>query len=614
MMCPNNNPGKFSMRTAGIFLAGLLLLFSAWVQAAQISVKTDRSPVAVDETFQLIFSVDGEPDGNPDFSVLEQDFEVLGSSQSRNVSIINGRASRTTRYLVTVLPRRSGELTVPSVSFGKDRSPVLKLRVQDVAAGQHPAPTATDDAVFLDVSADQSKPWVQQQVILTVRIFSRVQWREASLSDPQFRGGDMVVQKLGEDRSYEAQRDGNSWQVIERRYALFPQKSGKLKMDPLSLNVRLPAGQKKQRSTFGSFNDPFFDDFFSSRSYRNKVVRSKGLILDVQPVPAGLIGKHWLVAKNIRVEESWSDTPENLETGEPVTRTLTMVADGVTVGQLPDLEAPRIQGLRIYPDDPVNKEQATEDGIRSISSRKFAIIPTHPGNYQLPAVELKWWNSETDQEETARIAPRLLKVTGAVQPPATGAGSIPVAATPNPVEQDRPVPAAGIASAASPVQVSGKDSINTWLMLSTAVLLVLWLLTLVLLLRNRKQPAVTLSQENHPGPDLDMDSAWKQLNQAVRSGDTLGVRAALLKLAPGLWPEHTPRSLEAMAERVEQPLSTELLNLSRYLYASGNTEWDGKQIETGMQKVAKNGIRPKKHARNSALKPLYPDDGYQPVR
>ncbi len=613
MMCHNNNPGKSAMRTAGIFLAGCLLLFSVWVQAAQISVKTDRSPLAADETFQLIFSVDGETDGNPDFSVLEQDFEVLGSSQSRNVSIINGRASRTTRYLVTVLPRRSGELTVPSVSFGKDRSPVLKLRVQAVAAGQHPSAAATDNAVFLDVSADESKPRVQQQVILTVRIFSRIQWREASLSDPQFRGGDVVVQKLGEDRSYEAQRDGNTWQVIERRYALFPQQSGELKMDPLSLNLRLPAGRKKQRSAFGSFNDPFFDDFFSSRSYRNKVVRSKALVLDVQPVPAGFSGKRWLVAKNIRLEESWSDTPENLETGEPVTRTLKLVADGVTVGQLSDLETPRIQGLRIYPDDPVNREQATEDGIRSTSSRKFAIIPTRPGNYRLPAVELKWWNSETDQEETARIAPRLLKVTGAAQPPATGTGSSPVSATPHPVEQDLTEPAAVLAPSASPVQVSGKGSINTWLMLSTAVLLLLWLLTLILLLRSRKQPAVALSPENHPGPVLDMDSAWKHLTQAVQSGDALAVRAALLELAPGLWPEQTPRSLEAMAERVGPPLSTELLNLSRHLYAGSNSEWDGKQIEAGMQKVAKNGVQQKKHARKSALKPLYPDDGYHPV-
>jgi hypothetical protein len=613
MMFHNNNPGKFSMQAAGIFLAGLLLLFSSWVQAAQISVKTDRSPVTVDETFQLIFSVDGEPDGKPDFSALEQDFEVLGSSQSRNVSIINGRTSRTTRYLVTVLPRRSGELTVPSVSFGKDLSPVLKLRVQDVAAAQKPSTEATANAVFLDVSADESKPRVQQQVILTVRIFSRIQWREASLSDPQFRGGDVVVQKLGDDRSYEAQRDGETWQVIERRYALFPQKSGELRMDPLSLNLRLPAGRKKQRSPFGSFNDPFFEDFFSSRSYRNKVVRSKSLALDVQPVPAGFSGKRWLVAKKLRLEESWSDTPENLETGEPVTRTLTIVADGVTVGQLPDLELPRIQGLRIYPDDPVNKEQATEDGIRSTSSRKFAIIPTHPGNYQLPAVELKWWNSKTDQEETARIASRLLKVTGAVQPLPNGAGSNPVMATPNLVEQDMPEPAAGLAPSVSPVQVPERVSINTWLMLSSAVFLVLWLLTLVLLLRNRKKPAVVFLPENNPESVPDMGKAWRHLNQAVQSGDALAVRGALLELAPGLWPEQTPRSLEAMAERVEQPLSTELLNLSRYLYAGSNTDWDGKQIETGMRRVAKNGIWQKKNARKSALKPLYPDDGYHPV-
>uniref|UniRef100_UPI003AF4480E BatD family protein n=1 Tax=Thiolapillus sp. TaxID=2017437 RepID=UPI003AF4480E len=146
MMSRNNNPGKPTKTTARAVMVILLLLFGSWVQAAQISVKTDHSPVAVDETFQLIFTVDGEPDGSPDFSPLEQDFEVLGTSQSRNISIVNGKASRTTRYLVNVLPRHSGELTVPSVSFGKDVSPVLKLRVQDATTGKTPA-AASGEAV-----------------------------------------------------------------------------------------------------------------------------------------------------------------------------------------------------------------------------------------------------------------------------------------------------------------------------------------------------------------------------------------------------------------------------------------------------------------------------------
>ena len=610
MMSRNNNPGKPTKTTARAVMVILLLLVGSWVQAAQISVKTDHSPVAVDETFQLIFTVDGEPDGSPDFSPLEQDFEVLGTSQSRNISIVNGKASRTTRYLVNVLPRRSGELTVPSVSFGKDVSPVLKLRVQDATTGKTPA-AASGEAVFMEVDVDQNKPWVQQQVILTVRIFSRIQWKEASLSDPQFRGGEVLVQKLGEDRRHEKQRDGQSWQVIERRYALFPQKSGELSMDPLSLNLRIPAGRKKQRSPFGSFNDPFFDDFFSSRSYRNKMVRSKPLSLDVRPIPPAFHGKRWLVARDLQLQESWSDAPEDLKTGEPVARTLAIVADGVTLGQLPELALPQIQGLRIYPDDPVNKEQATDKGILSTSSRKFAIIPTHPGDYQLPAVELKWWNSVTGREQTARLAPRTLKVTGAVQnvPP-------PVAATPlaaAPVSSaEQPPKAPG--NTVSPVDVAvtakpGGGAINTWLIAGNVILASLWLLTLVLYVRSRKAAGSRVMPEEKTASVPDMSRLWRQLHQAAQAGDAAAVRASLLELAPGLWPEQTPRSLEAMADRVDAPLSVELLNLSRHLYADPAVAWDGEKIESGMKALRHGEAQKKPDAKEGVLKPLYPNAG-----
>ena len=614
MMFRNNNPGKRLAPITALLLAAVLLFANSWVQAAQISVKTDHSPVAVDETFQLIFTVDGEPDGSPDFSFLEQNFEVLGTSQSRNISIVNGKTSRTTRYLVTVLPRRSGDLTVPSIRFGKDVSPVLKLHVLDATTGNTPSAAASGDAVFMEVTVDERAPWVQQQVILKVRIFSRIQWKEASLSEPQFRNGEVLVQKLGEDRRYQKQRDGQSWQVIERRYALFPQKSGELKMDPLSLNLRIPAGKKQQRSPFGSFNDPFFDDFFSTRSYRNKVVRSKTVVLDVRPAPTDFHGRHWLVAKDLRLEESWSDEPDKLKTGEPVTRTLAIIADGVTLGQLPELMMPEVQGLRIYPDDAVNKEQATDEGVLSTSSRKFAIIPTHPGSYQVPAVELKWWNSLSGKEETARLSPRQLQVRGVAQTQTLSAPTAdkPVSRTPA-LQMDEAQKSNGKMKPSQMPAIEGAagNSIHMWLIVGNLVLGTLLLFTLVLLYRSRnKGQAVPLPKER-PEPALDMNTAWKQLHQAVQSNEAVAVRSALLTLAPGLWPDQTPRSLEAMAEKVGSPLSDELLKLSRNLYAGNAIDWNGAKIEAGMKDLRRDGKREKQGKDQSELRPLYPDSSYQ---
>ena len=605
MMFRNNNPGK----PWPLLAAFVLLLLSMGAQAARISVQTDRSPVAMDETFQLIFTVDGEPDGEPDFSVLDKDFEVLGSSQSRNISIINGKTSRTTRYLVRVLPRRSGELVVPPVSFGKDVSPLLKIPVRDAgAAAKNGQAPAVDKDVFMEVSLDNPKPWVQQQVILTVRIFSRIQWREASLSDPRFRGGEVLMQKLGEDRSYQKQRDGSTWQVIERRYALFPQKSGELQMEPLRLNLRVPDGRKQQRSPFGRFNDPFFDDFFASRSYRTKVVRSEALKLDVQPVPPAFSGSHWLVAGNVQLKESWSGDTSTLKTGEPVTLTLSIVADGVTLGQLPELDLPNVPGLRIYPDEPSNREQVTAQGLRSTSTRKFAIIPTHPGDYDLPAVEIPWWNGRTGREERARLPSRQLRVTGAVVKPPAPEGPETAAGKPAP----KP---AGADSGISPSSVktasgaTGLEAVNRWLVLGNLLLFMLWLATLVLWLRARKQSHARppVAGEAVSRPKMDMDAAWAELHAAVQSGEAEATRRALLTLAQGLWPDRPPRSLEALAERVDAAVAEELRALSRQLYAGDGASWNGHVIESGLKALAARRDRGARGGGASALKPLYPE-------
>ncbi|MCX7101964.1 MAG: BatD family protein, partial [Methylobacter sp.] len=78
----------------------LLLLLSVVspVFAAQIGVSFDRSPVSLEESFQIIFTADDTPDNDPDFASLEQDFEILGQSQSSNSSWVNGQSSKTIQW------------------------------------------------------------------------------------------------------------------------------------------------------------------------------------------------------------------------------------------------------------------------------------------------------------------------------------------------------------------------------------------------------------------------------------------------------------------------------------------------------------------------------------
>ncbi len=593
MTPPNRIPGERVLRMAALLF--LLLATAGAAAAASVEVAVEPNPVHLNESFQITFTVHGEVQGAPDFSVLEKEFQVLGTSRSLRTTFVNGKMERTDQYLVSALAKRAGKLTVPPVSFGKEKSPPVTVEVI-----RAPAAAKGKGDLFIEVAVDEKRPYVQQQVILTVRIFHRIQWRQASLSEPHFQGGGVLAEQLGKDRNYQALRDGLQWQVIERRYALFPQASGKLEMDPLVLDLRVPSGRRAalRRPPFG---DPFFDDFFSRQNTVRRVVRSRPLALEVKPVPPAYQGKHWLPARHLRLQEQWSKSPDRLEAGEPVTRTLTLTADGVSRGELPDLELPPVAGVRIYPDDPKIEERAVAGGVRASQTRKFALIPVKQGEYELPAVELHWWNLDTDSEAVARLPARRLRVA-----PGAAGGGVDSSAPPAPATAPAPASSAPAAIASTAPPAAGNWV--PWLAASNLALLALWLVTLVAWLRARGKGGDSPSskrEETERRTDAPR-RAWKRLRQAAAGEDAKAMRQALLELAPLLWRESPPRSLEAMARRLDPPLAAMLLGLSRQLYGEGSGTWDGKAIEAGLKRLAARRKEDEARPAAGALKPLYP--------
>jgi len=464
----------------------LILGQAVMAQAAQITVRTDRNPVPLDESFQIVFDVQGEVSGNPDFSVLEKDFQVLGTSRSLRTTFVNGQMQRTNEYLVSAMARRAGKLTIPPVSFGSDTSPAITIQVSPASTAA--AAKAGKADVLVEATVDSEAPYVQQQVLLSVRIYHRIQWREASLSEPEFRGGEVLVEKLGEDRNFQATRNGVQWNVIERRYALFPQSSGRIEMDPLVLTLRVPSGERKARNR-SPFGDPFFDDFFSRQTYVRKVVRSGGLTLQVRPVPASFSGRHWLPARQVKLEESWSAPLDALKTGEPVTRTLTLVADGVSLGQMPELTMPD------------------------------AIIPVQAGEFRIPEVKLEWWDVNSDSQQVARLPAHRLMATGAAaaqrpNPPAQpGARTTPpLARQPSP-EQTQSIP-----SVLLPVLGQPGAGIERWLLLGNVLFATLWLITLAAWLRARRRGRAEAAgvEETPAAEKLREQPLWKALRAKTR--------------------------------------------------------------------------------------------------
>ena len=138
--------------------------------------------------------------GEPDFSVLEKDFDVLGTNKSSQTHIINGEISSKQQWIVTLFPKRSGSIRIPPVTFGKD---VTETTTIQIGKRQTTSANNTDsDDIFIRSSLSPASAYVQQQLIYTIRLYRSVATSDASLSEPNVRGIDAVVQKIGEDEQY----------------------------------------------------------------------------------------------------------------------------------------------------------------------------------------------------------------------------------------------------------------------------------------------------------------------------------------------------------------------------------------------------------------------------
>jgi len=552
------------------------LAMTSPVVAASPSVKlhVDPDPPPPNESFTLAFEARGDVDADPDLRPLEEDFEILSRNQQTSLEIINGRRSRSTVWRVEVLPKHGPPLTVPAVRFGKLVTTPRALEFAAATSSQE-----ADDGLFLEVDATPANPYVQQQVIYRLRLWKRYEISNASLSEPEV-STDAIVKPLDADKRYEDTRDGKRYEVIERKFALFPQASGKVTIKPAVVTAQIV---KRGFSLFDSFAQPV----------ATKRIVSRPVDLDVRAIPPSFpAGATWLPARQLSLHAEWQPADAEAKVGEPVTRTLNLWADGLTAGQLPPLDGDEIPGAKLYPDRPQTSEQQSPSGYSAVLQRKTAIIPAAAGRLTLPALALPWWNTGTDELEYARIPAHELiaaAVPGLSPPPAPP----PVAAADD-AELASPVPS----PTATPPDVRPPDY---WATLAL-VALVGWVATLVLWWL---RPAPRVDAAPSAVPVASSSSALvSHVDGAIARGDLPAIADALLHWAARRWPATPPRSLGALATRVPADCAPVLWALDAALYRPGAAAPDPAHMRETWRKLARAPVASAATAPDP-LPPLY---------
>lgn len=518
---------------------------------AELRVTVDRTEITDADLLKLTIRIDNTTAStNPDFRALEQDFEIMqrsGPNQSSRISIINGRQTSEvyTTWELRLRPKRLGGLNIPAFQLGNDRSRPIQIQVNQQSEAMK---RKMSQLVFFETSVDTNETYVQGQVLYTVKLYYVENISGDFPAPPALP--DVVVETVENERRYDAITNGRRYYVLEKRYGIYPQKSGA---------ITIPA------QTFSGYR--VGPGFFSTRE--PVLSRSEPHRIDVKPKPANFAGDHWLPATELTLTAEWLGGNPEFTVGEPVNRSIQLEAKGLASSLLPELQIDNIPGAKAYQDPAEEEQTVNAEGISAKQTVVVGIVPTEPGTLELPEIRIPWWNTAADRLEEAVIPGETFRVA----PSPTAAVNVPAAA-PN-IEPSTEIEAA---------QSSGVNAF--WQQLAIA-LTVLWVLTLIAWFVHSRRSKPVAEQQSKVVESKSEQEALRQLTKACQSND--GIKVVNYLVEWGSFRYGKVRSVQELATRSQSPeLQQAIAELENALYAADAAgAWQGQQMLKAIQSLSK---------------------------
>ncbi len=526
---------RCGVRLWGVIFCTLFAVFSS--ASAEITARIDRPSADLNESFSLQVTVDTNTDMQPDLTVLDENFYRGQPRELIHTTIVKGQIRRNLSWTIALMAKSTGRQEIPAIAIGNQISQPLSIMINEPSD----APPGEAD-VFVTSEVDQTEAYVQSQILYRFKVYRAVTTRQEGWRNPDIAGVEVLLERGGDERSYDAILHGKAYNVIERVFAIYPQASGEITISPARFEARV---------------------LHDGRITGRKVFESQSHTVNVLPIPAAPADypdAAWLPARDVQLSEEWSREPDKIAAGEPVSRKVTISALGQIETQIPELMLPVVEGMNVYADKPDLTRLYEVEGIRGVRRDQYAMIGVRGGTAQIPALEVPWWDIQAREWRIARLPARTIEVEAleakALLPP-------PVALT---TESNAGVSDSGDVAAGL---VSGRF----WKKVSELIA-VLWLLTVFAWWWSRREKKSGPRDVQPPPIYKRQAKSVKAARKAVSAGDMAGVRTALIEWGRLQWPNDAPRSIGSLAARVAPPLSDELKKLSALSYGSDTPAWD----------------------------------------
>ena len=386
------------MRLVSIFI--LFILMGIGVQA-QVSfvVKASKKTLGINERLRIDFEMneDGDNFVPPSF----KGFNVVGGpNQSISNSWINGKRSYSKTYSYFLAPKSQGTFSINQATIEIDdqiyKTTPLKIIITEAVSKPKDGNSAdyvASENVHLIAEVSKSNPFLNEAITIVYKLYVSNDvsitrsWQE--LDTPKFQDfWSQYIEEKREQQIYETTYEGKPYRyVILKKAVLYPQKTGELTIEPLTLDVPIDV-QGNTRDIFGR-----------RRMTRvNRTISAGKRIINVKPLPtegrpddfSGAVGNFNF---SVSVNKTMLDANEALEL-----KIRTKGIGNLKLFNLPSLTLP--SSLEVYEPVRDNKVAINIKGMNGFISDTYTIIPQFKGSYPIRPISFSYFDVTSAKYKT----------------------------------------------------------------------------------------------------------------------------------------------------------------------------------------------------------------------
>ena len=393
-------------------LRSLIFLFVGVTFSLQAQVsfdaKVSKKKLGLNERLRIDFIMNENGDNfiPPDFSSFQV---VSGPQQSVNRSWVNGVSSFSKTYTYFITPKSKGLLRIgqAQITINGEVYKTTPIEVQVTEAVKKPNDPnnidyLTDENIHLVAEISNNSPYLNEGLTVVYKLYFR---NPISINDVQELEspsyGDFWSSKINIGRIQvdpRGQYKGEPYnEVVWQKVVLYPQKSGKLTIEPLTLNLQLSVPSNRR-------------DLFGRRILKQgqKTITSGRQVLTVKPLPTanqpenftGAVGKFdfdIILSKNaLKASESFQAKVKVTGKGN------------LNLFQLPKINVPNT--LEVYEPERKEKIKTTLKGTQGSVEENYTIVPQYQGKYPIPAIPFSYFDPKAKKYKTIRSQELLVDV------------------------------------------------------------------------------------------------------------------------------------------------------------------------------------------------------------